>query len=151
FYFWCFLFLFFLYKVIVFLFFFFFFQAEDGIRDDLVTGVQTCALPIFGESDIGGPVMNIIPRSGGNQFAGTGFFSNAGKWSSGENLSSDIQALNPNLRPNPGVVSAYDWSASYGGPIKRDRLWFYGSYRDLSTSVPMDGILANANAGDPAR
>src|SRR5258708_170644 len=25
---------------------FFFFQAEDGIRDDLVTGVQTCALPI---------------------------------------------------------------------------------------------------------
>src|SRR5438552_16072178 len=28
------------------MFFFFFFQAEDGIRDDLVTGVQTCALPI---------------------------------------------------------------------------------------------------------
>src|SRR2546425_7949691 len=28
-------------------FFFFFFQAEDGIRDKLVTGVQTCALPIF--------------------------------------------------------------------------------------------------------
>ena len=27
--------------------FFFFFQAEDGIRDRLVTGVQTCALPIF--------------------------------------------------------------------------------------------------------
>src|SRR5207244_8575921 len=26
--------------------FYFFFQAEDGIRDDLVTGVQTCALPI---------------------------------------------------------------------------------------------------------
>src|SRR2546426_868170 len=29
------------------LFFFFFFQAEDGIRDYKVTGVQTCALPIF--------------------------------------------------------------------------------------------------------
>src|SRR5258708_18637717 len=27
----------------------FFFQAEDGIRDDLVTGVQTCALPISGK------------------------------------------------------------------------------------------------------
>src|SRR5690625_7878424 len=27
---------------------FFFFQAEDGIRDGHVTGVQTCALPIFG-------------------------------------------------------------------------------------------------------
>src|SRR5438034_2118610 len=30
-----------------FFFFFFFFQAEDGIRDHCVTGVQTCALPIF--------------------------------------------------------------------------------------------------------
>src|SRR5215213_1610538 len=31
------------------MFFFFFFQAEDGIRDWSVTGVQTCALPISGE------------------------------------------------------------------------------------------------------
>src|SRR5438034_3280718 len=30
----------------LFFFFFFFFQAEDGIRDHCVTGVQTCALPI---------------------------------------------------------------------------------------------------------
>src|SRR5438552_13563962 len=36
-----------LYLLILLFFFFFFFQAEDGIRDDLVTGVQTCALPIF--------------------------------------------------------------------------------------------------------
>src|SRR5699024_12232417 len=42
----------FLYHLITFLssyffiFFFFFFQAEDGIRDRNVTGVQTCALPI---------------------------------------------------------------------------------------------------------
>src|SRR5690606_39885398 len=32
--------------VLVFFLFFFFFQAEDGIRDFHVTGVQTCALPI---------------------------------------------------------------------------------------------------------
>src|SRR5439155_10740208 len=37
----------FLYIFILFFFFFFFFQAEDGIRDGHVTGVQTCALPIF--------------------------------------------------------------------------------------------------------
>src|SRR5205823_9906461 len=35
---------------IVSFFFFFFFQAEDGIRDKLVTGVQTCALPISVET-----------------------------------------------------------------------------------------------------
>src|SRR5688572_30874966 len=32
---------------VYFFFFFFFFQAEDGIRDLTVTGVQTCALPIW--------------------------------------------------------------------------------------------------------
>src|SRR2546425_1653146 len=31
--------------------FFFFFQAEDGIRDKLVTGVQTCALPILAQAN----------------------------------------------------------------------------------------------------
>src|SRR5204863_5292746 len=35
-------------SISVLFFFFFFFQAEDGIRDLYVTGVQTCALPIFG-------------------------------------------------------------------------------------------------------
>src|SRR5689334_24562675 len=44
-----FLYIFFFFLFIVFyLFFFFFFQAEDGIRDGTVTGVQTCALPISG-------------------------------------------------------------------------------------------------------
>src|SRR3989440_915405 len=33
--------------VVILIFFFFFFQAEDGIRDLIVTGVQTCALPIY--------------------------------------------------------------------------------------------------------
>src|SRR5207253_5291824 len=36
-----------------FVFFYFFFQAEDGIRDGHVTGVQTCALPICCVGDIG--------------------------------------------------------------------------------------------------
>src|SRR5437764_11411315 len=37
---------FFFFNFYLFLLFFFFFQAEDGIRDTSVTGVQTCALPI---------------------------------------------------------------------------------------------------------
>src|SRR2546426_3841517 len=37
------------------LYFFFFFQAEDGIRDYKVTGVQTCALPIVRLGDPGAP------------------------------------------------------------------------------------------------
>ena len=37
---------------------FFFFQAEDGIRDRLVTGVQTCALPIFVYGNL--DILNVI-------------------------------------------------------------------------------------------
>src|SRR5687767_3899466 len=39
----------------------FFFQAEDGIRDKLVTGVQTCALPIFDYADRNAGVMATSP------------------------------------------------------------------------------------------
>src|SRR5258708_30823549 len=38
---------------------FFFFQAEDGIRDDLVTGVQTCALPISSISDLAKQIVSL--------------------------------------------------------------------------------------------
>src|SRR5690606_40571252 len=41
---------------------FFFFQAEDGIRDFHVTGVQTCALPIYFIHLDPGPIMILQPR-----------------------------------------------------------------------------------------
>src|SRR2546422_8018373 len=45
--------------------FFFFFQAEDGIRDVAVTGVQTCALPISRAANRPGPSLSSPPHSGG--------------------------------------------------------------------------------------
>src|SRR2546430_13531904 len=44
---------------------FFFFQAEDGIRDLTVTGVQTCALPISPDWAAGGTVTLVTSRSDG--------------------------------------------------------------------------------------
>src|SRR5258708_33767856 len=41
----------------------FFFQAEDGIRDDLVTGVQTCALPIY-KCEIAAEVGELLAEAG---------------------------------------------------------------------------------------
>src|SRR5437879_12885763 len=43
---------------------FFFFQAEDGIRDTSVTGVQTCALPIAGRGAADGEVLSGTRRAG---------------------------------------------------------------------------------------
>src|SRR5437762_11117791 len=51
--------------------FFFFFQAEDGIRDTSVTGVQTCALPI--SLDLaGGALKRIRDERGAHALAGFG-------------------------------------------------------------------------------
>src|SRR5205823_8838037 len=46
--------------------FFFFFQAEDGIRDKLVTGVQTCALPISAGGGAAGGASDKTSAAGTN-------------------------------------------------------------------------------------
>src|SRR5256886_6873666 len=51
-------------------FFFFFFQAEDGIRDLTVTGVQTCALPISAFAHPEGPALDRLSRNGPPQWPG---------------------------------------------------------------------------------
>ena len=103
----------------------------------------------IGESDIGGPVMNLVPRSGGNTFRGQAFINNAGDWSKGDNLNDELRAVG--LTETPGIINSYDASVSYGGPIKRDRLWFFGSYRTLDTASPVQGVVANRNAYDASR
>src|SRR5688572_4882703 len=115
-------------------------------------GVEEVAVRVgggLGETDTGGPIMNIIPRSGGNTFAGTGFFSTAGDWSKGNNLNDELRAVG--ITETPGIIQAHDASIAYGGPILRDRLWFYGQYRNLDTQTAVEGITANANAGNAAR
>jgi hypothetical protein len=103
----------------------------------------------LGESDIGGPVMNLVPKSGGNTFSGMAFFNDAGNWSRGNNLTDDLRAIG--LTQTPGIIQSYDVSGSFGGPILKDKLWFYGSYRNLDTQTAVEGVTANANAGDASR
>ena len=103
----------------------------------------------LGESDTGGPVMNIVPRAGGNAFRGQAFYSNAGDWSRGDNLDDELRAVG--IEETPGIINAYDSSVTFSGPIKRNRVWFLGSYRKLNTETAVEGIVANANAGDLAR
>src|SRR5689334_23588601 len=51
----------------------FFFQAEDGIRDGTVTGVQTCALPIcFAQLRVDDPNQQSPPGQGSNVFIDRG-------------------------------------------------------------------------------
>jgi hypothetical protein len=107
----------------------------------------------MGEYDIGGPVLNIVPRSGGNAFRGQAFTNFSNDRLRGDNLTAELMAPTPgpNLRETPGIIKAYDANVSYGGPIVRDRLWFYGSYRKLNTETAVEGVVGNANAFDLSR
>src|SRR5687767_11805844 len=102
----------------------------------------------MGENDIGGPVLNIVPRSGGNTFQGQAFTNFSNDRLRGDNLTAELTAPapGPNLRETPGIIRAYDSNISYGGPIVRDRLWFFGSYRKLNTETASPGLVGNANA-----
>jgi hypothetical protein len=115
-------------------------------------GIEEVAIRVgggLGETDTGGPIMNLVPRSGGNTFAGTAFGSFAGDWSRGDNLTPELEAIG--FTQTPGIIQAHDVSVSLGGPIIRDRLWFFGQYRNLDTQTAVEGVTANANAGNAAR
>jgi hypothetical protein len=102
----------------------------------------------LGENETGGPTMNLVPKSGGNKFAGQAFFNTAGDWSRGDNIDDALRSAG--ITKGPGIKSSYDASGSLGGPIKRDRLWFFGTYRSYSTTSGVSGIGANKYAGDPS-
>jgi hypothetical protein len=107
----------------------------------------------LGETDIGGPVLNIVPRSGSNTFQGQAFTNFSNDRLRGDNLNTELMAPTPgpNLRETPGIIKAYDANISYGGPVVRDRVWFFGSYRKLNTETAVEGIVGNANAFDLSR
>src|SRR5215471_14651992 len=103
----------------------------------------------MGDTDVGGPVMNLVPRTGGNSFKGQVFMNYAGHWSTGDNLDDALRNQQTPITLGPGIIHSYDVNPSYGGPIKRDRLWFWGSYRKFETAQGVEGIFANKYALDP--
>jgi hypothetical protein len=103
----------------------------------------------MGESDIGGPTMNLVPKSGGNTFRGTMFWNYAGSWSTGNNIDDYLRSLVTPLSAPPTIFHSYDINPSFGGPIVREKVWFWGAYRKFDTSVAVPGIFANAYALDP--
>jgi hypothetical protein len=102
----------------------------------------------LGENETGGPTMNIVQKSGGNKLSGQAFFNTAGDWSRGDNIDDTLRSQG--ITRGPGIKSAYDASGSVGGPILRDRLWFFATYRSYDTTSGVSGIGANQFVGDPA-
>jgi hypothetical protein len=100
----------------------------------------------MGDVESGGPVMNIIPRSGGNVPSGNGYVA----WANGDlqssNLSDELKALR--ITPSP-LIKNYDLSAAFGGPLRKDRVWLFGAVRGQGNSAYITNMYYNKNAGDP--
>ena len=97
------------------------------------------------ESPVNGVSLNMISQEGGNSFAGSFFGTGAtDDWQS-DNFSQRVQDLG--LETPTTLVNSFDLNLSYGGPLVRDRLWFFASARHLGAQRAPGGVFANQNAG----
>ena len=104
----------------------------------------------LGESETGGPVANIIPRSGGNSFSGSAFFSGTQSNLQSDNITDELRARG--IPTAPTVRKNWDSSVALGGPILRDRFWFFGNVRTIGIAqVVAAGMAPNLNLGDATR
>jgi hypothetical protein len=93
------------------------------------------------ESEAGGVVTNYVPKDGGNTFKFTSMGNYTSQHFQGSNLTDAIHQANPTLRSYK-ADKIYDSSASLGGPIIKDRLWFHATLRKwASDSVLPDNFL----------
>jgi len=97
----------------------------------------------LGESETAGLVMNVVPKTGGNQLHGSLFYSG-----SGEHLQSDNTAGTGLAAPTP-LTKVYDLNAAGGGPIVRDRVWYFATARTQGSTRVNANQFFNRNAGDP--
>jgi hypothetical protein len=103
----------------------------------------------LGEAEVGGPTLSIIPRSGGNSIKGAAYVSGTGGGMIGTNYSDALKAAG---LTTPGqLVKQWDVTFGIGGPIKKDRLWYYATVRDEGQHRTIPGIFPNLNAGDPTK
>jgi hypothetical protein len=109
--------------------------------------VQVAISGGLGEADRGGPAFNIIPKTGGNTFSGTGFTSYAGKWGQSSNIDDHLRSLG--FGEQPALIKSYDANLAVGGPILRDRVWFYANSRAIGTYQEQQNLYDNLNAGNP--
>src|SRR5688572_9748385 len=104
---------------------------------------------VSAEQPFGGLRINIVPRDGGNAFRGTVFATRVTNAWQGNNLDQELKDLG---LPTPNYMKeAYDFNPSYGGPIRRDRLWFYASMRVQRNQNYIAGLYYNKNEGDPTK
>ncbi|HXD75700.1 MAG TPA: hypothetical protein VN628_18265, partial [Vicinamibacterales bacterium] len=99
----------------------------------------------LGEAETGGPLMNIVPKTGGNQFKFSGSFQASGSGLQSNNYTDYLASV---LSKPATLLGLYDVEGGLGGPIKKDKLWFFYTGRTFGSSTSVTGMFFNTNAGN---
>ena len=96
---------------------------------------------ISADTNADGAVVNVIPKEGGNTFSGVlaGFYANDSMES--DNLTQELQ--DKGLTTSNRTLKMWDQSASIGGPIVRNKAWFFVAARSWGFSRKHAGVFWN--------
>ena len=103
----------------------------------------------MGEAEVGGPTLSIVPKTGGNVVKGSVYLSGVTDRMVGDNYTADLKARK--LTTPGALTKLWDYNVGLGGPIKKDRAWFFGQFRDEGSHRTVPGMFANLNFGDPTK
>jgi hypothetical protein len=101
------------------------------------------------EQHSAGLQINYVPREGGNQFSGTFFGTYVTPDFQSSNYSEELRLAGLG-RPN-SLKKLYDFNGAMGGPVLRDKLWFFVGGRRQTNESYLAGMYYNLNAGDPTK
>jgi hypothetical protein len=104
---------------------------SDAMNQEIT--YQTSSIP--SDTSSGGVRINMIPKDGGNKFSGV-FVGNYrdGKWQS-SNLTPRL--ISRGLTRIDHFEKIYDVDGAFGGPILKDRLWFFTAHRRYGNDIPV--------------
>jgi len=101
------------------------------------------------EAETSGMILNVIPRDGGNQFRASFLLNGANGSMQSSNYTEELKQRG--LGSPAKLMKIYDVNPQGGGPILRDRLWFYWTERFWGNDTTIPGMWFNKNAGDPTK
>src|SRR5678815_5175429 len=90
--------------------------------------------------------LSVGPRSGGNKTAGSIYLSGVPDDFVASNYSDELKAAG--LSTPGALIKQWDFTGGIGGPIVRDRIWYYATARDEGQHRTIPGIFPNLNAGN---
>jgi hypothetical protein len=119
-----------------------FYMNDAAIEEvSFTTGAESA------EMQSGGMRINSTPKDGGNTFSGTFFAYGAGSGLQADNRT-DAMKTGPAAIPEPGIAYTWQVNPSFGGPIMKNKLWFYFTYKyeDNKTYVPSSTFADGSRA-----